>query len=447
MKKIIAVVLSCTILFSSMCFSILTQAADGCVSESRYSQDVYDGFRLEWSYNGIRDILLSASKDGRMVTFQYDQNWNRTSKIDSEGNTTYFNYDMQGRLVSESRGEHTFAYCYNDFNELTSITIDEKKYKCILMDKSVHQLLDENGCVVVEYSYCNGLVDAVYEVKPDGELIDRSRDVNFVGNLNKVTFKSYYYDSETGWYYGGRFYDVVQGRYIDGQVGLVSAYLHSLDSISVYNLNDVTVKSLGDSLAEASMNDSTFGIPYAYYASNWFSELKELEIASRLIYGENPYQSAPDDDRIAIGWVVWNRLKENSKMTLRDICTASGQFATITGVPENGNDPTKYARVPDVSSTAWECAVNMACYVYAAKYLEKNDTSIDKTGELEDAATRPKGITSQTFFRSYGGFKKYTGSATNIALAGYGSGYTKQNVYDAYQLYRGGRTDVNIYFN
>ena len=57
---------------------------------------------------------------------------------------------------------------------------------------------------------------AVYGRNNNGEMVNYTNDKDFIENLNHVTYNSYYYDEETGWYYCGRYYDAVNERFIDG---------------------------------------------------------------------------------------------------------------------------------------------------------------------------------------------------------------------------------------
>src|SRR5207248_224033 len=71
---------------------------------------------------------------------------------------------------------------------------------------------DGNGNVVGLVNSANGLVVAIYEYGPFGELIRASGPLAFI---NPFRFSSKYQDDETGWlYYGYRYYDARLGRWL-----------------------------------------------------------------------------------------------------------------------------------------------------------------------------------------------------------------------------------------
>ena len=70
--------------------------------------------------------------------------------------------------------------------------------------------LDSNGNVVVKYKYDAWGNHAV--LNPDGSENENS---TFIGNVNPVRYRGYYYDTETGLYYlKSRYYDPETGRFI-----------------------------------------------------------------------------------------------------------------------------------------------------------------------------------------------------------------------------------------
>jgi hypothetical protein len=348
--------------------------------------------------------------------------------------------------------------------------IDGKRYECELDDSSVSKLINAKGDVEVIYQYTDGFVSGVYGVDENGMLIDKSDDCTFIGNLNQVTYNSYYYDQETGWYYCGRYYDVKENRFIDGQVGVIEAYLDALHDRPFYSLRNATVQSIGNGLYEMYIDDASFGTSKSYTIYEpWYSHVNILELCARTIYAENPYISSISEqeaDRKAVAWVIWNRkvAAGYNGYSLRLVLENDGHFTTVTG----SESDTKHARKPDTTIVSWDSAVRYACYLYAAEYLigSRDDTvsftdaekvMINNTiyPQLVALIEKPMGITTQTSFRSFTKYFEATCGKTNIALAGVGSWETATDgeIRSEYIEYRGYtsdgqvRTDVNIFFN
>ena len=76
----------------------------------------------------------------------------------------------------------------------------------------------------------------------DSNDVDKTTDENFIGYVNPIRYRSYYYDSETGLYYlNARYYDPEVGRFIsadetlDGGYNLF-CYCYN-DSVNFYDLD------------------------------------------------------------------------------------------------------------------------------------------------------------------------------------------------------------------
>ncbi len=149
------------------------------------------------------------------TTFAYDGEGRRVSK-----NGNKFSYSSDGRLIKESRG---IEYLY-DGEGVSAIKYNGAIYH---MQKNgqgdVIMLLDNNGKVVVRYVYDAFGNHTVQD--PNGTA---NGDASFIGNINPIRYRSYYYDTETGLYFlQSRYYDPKTGRFI------------SIDDISYVSPNTV----------------------------------------------------------------------------------------------------------------------------------------------------------------------------------------------------------------
>ena len=312
-------------------------------------------------------------------------------------------------MVVVQSENHRLEYSYNEIDQLTAITIDGLTYACELSDFSVYRLLDEEGNIIVEYRYEGGFVNAVYGRNEDGELVDKTNDKDFVGNLNHVTYNSYYYDEETGWYYCGRYYDVAGGRFVDGLNAAKRELL--LQQIENARTEETSILERAQTLYNIYINDAEFGAPIDadVESGNWYDNLQTSEILARLIYGENPFQGVPQAEQVAIAWVLWNRKMAGNYggYTLRGVATAQGQFSAICDGSDNSLSPR-------TDLTEWKTAVLYACYLMCAEHTSLDD----KTAALAAVMPRPYGITSNhTYFCSFDSAKTKLQNGVTLRLA------------------------------
>ena len=134
------------------------------------------------------DNQLVQVKEGETViaSMTYDYMGRRTS-LTTGGNTTYFHY--AGTLLvaeSNSSGDITATYAYDDTRQLLSMTRGSSTYYYQMnAHGDVVSLTDSSGAVVDIYTY-----------DPWGKLLTSTGSVT-----NPFRYAGYYYDSGTGLYY------------------------------------------------------------------------------------------------------------------------------------------------------------------------------------------------------------------------------------------------------
>ena len=151
---------------------------------------IYRGKNVTWSYG--RELI---SFDGN--NFSYDARGRRIAK-----NGITFTYDSNGNLIKQSNGleffyDHTgvFAVKYNG-----STYFYRKNAQ-----NDIIALLDNTGATVVKYKY-----DAWGKC-----VVDASTTNTELANLNPFRYRSYYLDTETGFYFlKTRYYDPEIGRFM-----------------------------------------------------------------------------------------------------------------------------------------------------------------------------------------------------------------------------------------
>jgi YD repeat-containing protein len=358
-------------------------ASRGVISPTQPTNTFENGYSLQWNTDSKRTTLSSV---GDKITYTYNENHNRSSKtVDNQYSS--FMYDDQARLVSETRDSKTFTYQYDELNAVVGSTLNDKSFKYVKNDDlDVITIMDSDGLELVKYVYENGNVTAILGQDDNGNWVDQQNNFDFIGTQNLIRLHSFYYDSETGWYYNGlSYYDSKNNKYIvNGNVSNSSYSQSSILTGEVTPFADQQMAIQISTCVNNSNNNSSFGTPKSY-SSTWYSSLSDLEVLTRLLYAENTVNTA---DQNAVAWVVINRKLANSSTfggnTFRGVATKSGQFEPLTGDSSGTNN----ARNPSTSSSLWCNALWNACTM----------VTTSSTTHYNDFISKPTGISTQLYF-------------------------------------------------
>ena len=166
----------------------------------------YKGSVIEWKQGRL--MRTYGSK-----TYQYDASGIRTEKV-SNG-TTYKYYTLGGEIQSETRtqnGVTTNIWYYYDKSGICGIEYNGTEYyfqKDIQGD--VVRIVNGRGETVARYVY-----DAWGNHKVLNGTGAENTSETFIGNINPIRYRGYYYDTDTGFYYlQSRYYDPEVGRFIN----------------------------------------------------------------------------------------------------------------------------------------------------------------------------------------------------------------------------------------
>ena len=166
----------------------------------------YDGAGNPLTYNGKTftwECRRLKSVSG--ITFRYDDSDIRTQKANGSTITDFTTVD--GRITSQTTNEQTTFFRYDESGNLISLNWNGAEYFYVLnIQGDVIFLLDEQGNVVVEYTY-----DAWgAPLSITGSLAAT------LGAANPFRYRSYYWDSEIGLYYlQSRYYSPEWGRFVN----------------------------------------------------------------------------------------------------------------------------------------------------------------------------------------------------------------------------------------
>jgi len=192
---------------------VYENAGTGFISGNPISY--YNGRNYSFSWQNGRQ-LSTTTVGNTSVSYSYDMSGLRSSK--TVGSTTYSFDTLNGRVTRQKWDTDTLWFVYDN---------EDKPYALIYQsgpndEPSIYfYALNLQGDVVA-LLYSSGSIAAKYRYDPWGAVTvqnsngSSNSDPTFIGNINPLRYRGYYYDSETGLYYlQSRYYDPAIGRFIN----------------------------------------------------------------------------------------------------------------------------------------------------------------------------------------------------------------------------------------
>ena len=243
---------------------------------------------LTWNGRRLAGMTLT---NGTELAFEYNSDGLRTSK--TAGNSTVQYVWNDGNLVAEIRDGYTLKFLYNN-GEAAGFSYNGADYYYGKDSFGViRYLYNTSGEVVTTYTYdAWGTVLSV-----TGTLAET------VGTVNPVRYKSYYLDSETGWYYlQSRYYDPAVGRFLNADEVIYAGVNYDFSSNNLFaycgNNSVIMVDSSG-----------RFGTPIQWVLSILFGiigwsigDYLALKIVKKKNWKYWAFRSAIAVGGAAIGW-------------------------------------------------------------------------------------------------------------------------------------------------
>ena len=170
--------------------------------------------------------------DEYYIEYFYNANGVRTNKrIDTRNKVTHIEYTLNGTNILEEKRytnlelTETLKYYYDSSDNIIGFTYNGEEYLYLKnIQSDITGIIDENNNLVVEYNY-DGYGNII-------SMVDNT--TNKIGEKNPYRYRSYYYDTETTWYYlNSRYYDSSIGRFITMDE---IEYLGSTSTLLSYNL-------------------------------------------------------------------------------------------------------------------------------------------------------------------------------------------------------------------
>ena len=173
----------------------------------------YNGrdYHFDWS-KGRQ--LTEAVVGGQTVKYAYDMSGVRSSK--QVGDTTYTYTTLSGKVMRQQWGNKSLEFVYDDGNQPFAMIYKhgqttELYYYVLNAQGDVIALLNANGTLAASYNYGAWGNYSVHGA--DGK---KTTDPTFIGHINPLRYRGYYYDRETRLYYlQSRYYDFANCRFIN----------------------------------------------------------------------------------------------------------------------------------------------------------------------------------------------------------------------------------------
>ena len=158
--------------------------------------------------------LAKAVVAGKTVEYTYDMSGVRTSK--TVNGTTYNYTTLSGKVMRQQWGSKSLEFVYDDGNQPFAMIYKhgqttELYYYVLNAQGDVIALLNADGTLAASYNYGAWGNYSVHGA--DGK---KTTDPTFIGHINPLRYRGYYYDRETRLYYlQSRYYDFANCRFIN----------------------------------------------------------------------------------------------------------------------------------------------------------------------------------------------------------------------------------------
>jgi len=175
--------------------------------------------------------LASATVDGKQVSYTYDMSGVRSGKqvytTSNQRTTTYTYTTLSGKVMRQQwetrnsddtvyQAMQSLEFVYDDGNQPFAMIYKhgqttELYYYVLNAQGDVIALLNANGALVASYNYGAWGNYSVHD--KDGK---KNTSTSFIGHINPLRYRGYYYDRETRLYYlQSRYYDFANCRFIN----------------------------------------------------------------------------------------------------------------------------------------------------------------------------------------------------------------------------------------
>ena len=179
-----------------------------------------DGWKCEWS-RGHRLDKIENSGYNVNVTFKYDENGIRNQKVVNGVQTDFITSGI--KLLGQKTGENVLLWQVDGNDNTIGFNYNNIPYFYMKnLQGDIVGITDASGNIVAKYTYDSW--GKLISIK-DASDVDKTTDTTFIGYINPLRYRGYYYDSETGLYYlNARYYDPEVNRFISVDETLIGGY-------------------------------------------------------------------------------------------------------------------------------------------------------------------------------------------------------------------------------
>ncbi len=175
---------------------------------------------MTWK-NGRR--LATFTKGDVSASFDYDADGLRTTKTVGTSRVDYYRAGglLLGEVHTDGDESYTINYMYDESGRMLGFRLDGAEYYYVRdYSGDVTGLINSRGELIGSYLYdpwgvlLETYLNTFEEETAEWTDADRAEYMRVL-NLNPIRYKSYYYDTETGFYYlRSRYYDPITTRFI-----------------------------------------------------------------------------------------------------------------------------------------------------------------------------------------------------------------------------------------
>ena len=190
----------------------------------------YNGKDYSFTWTKGRQ-LASATVDGKQISYTYDMSGVRSNKqvytTSNQRTTTYTYTTLSGKVMRQQwetrnsddtvyQAMQSLEFVYDDGNQPFAMIYNDGStstlyYYVLNAQGDVIALLNANGTLAASYNYGAWGNYSVHGA--DGK---KTTDATFIGHINPLRYRGYYYDRETRLYYlQSRYYDFAICRFIN----------------------------------------------------------------------------------------------------------------------------------------------------------------------------------------------------------------------------------------
>lgn len=179
-----------------------------------------NGWKCEWS-RGHRLDKIENSGYNVNVMFKYDENGIRNRKVVNGVQTDFITSGI--KLLGQKTGENVLLWQVDGNGNTIGFNYNNIPYFYMKnLQGDIIGITDASGNIVAKYTYDSW--GKLISIK-DASDVDKTTDTTFIGYINPLRYRGYYYDSEIGLYYlNARYYDPETGRFINADETLDSGY-------------------------------------------------------------------------------------------------------------------------------------------------------------------------------------------------------------------------------